>query len=202
MHISALIFVPSYRDSDRDHFYCHIVILCPCGISNTNPGQKYETYINTIKRGDLFSSIYLPSISLKMSSSRIMFFFTVLLIFISTAKLDGDGNGNGGGYGDGVGISTPSTCTKCSICPYPCRSQPASPSGYHSYGAPPPPSPVAQVNCPPDAPVQCCQQQYAPPTPFYYPYNNYSGSPHFQVIKPYTSWWIFGLVTLFRVHQV
>lgn len=150
----------------------------------------------------IYLSIYLPSISLKMSSSRIMFFFTVLLIFISTAKLDGDGNGNGGGYGDGVGISTPSTCTKCSICPYPCRSQPPSPSGYHSYGAPPPPSPVAQVNCPPDAPVQCCQQQYAPPTPFYYPYNNYSGSTHFQVIKPYISWWIFGLVTLFRVHQV
>ncbi|KAL2523543.1 Uncharacterized protein Adt_08597 [Abeliophyllum distichum] len=128
------------------------------------------------------------------SSSRIMFFFTILLMLISTAKPDG------GGYGDGT--SSPSTCTNCTICPYPCRSQPPPPpSGYQSYGSPPPTSPVAQVNCPPAAPVQCCQQ-YAPSTPFYYPYSNYSGSPHLQVIKPSTPWWIVVSSILFLVRQV
>lgn len=84
---------------------------------------------------------------------------------------------------DGL-LPSSNVCVNCSICPYTCQSQPPpSPSGYPSYGAPPPPvqsMPVpgtpGQANCPPTPAVQCCQQ-HPPPNPYgYFPYDNNSAS--------------------------
>lgn len=114
-------------------------------------------------------------------SSILLFFVTVWLLnsILYSAKPDD------ASYGDGT-VSPPNGCNNCTICQYPCHPQPPPPSGYQSYGTPPPPQ-VAQGNCPPApaAPVQC--GQYAPPIPFYSPYNNYSGSDSFQIpmIKPF-----------------
>ncbi|OVA10824.1 hypothetical protein BVC80_8199g9 [Macleaya cordata] len=107
---------------------------------------------------------------MKMSPAKLIFIVALLLIISNcscaeTAEVSGDG------------ISSPNVCQNCSICPYPCHSPP-SPSGYPSYGPPPPPSQGAPVqgNCPPTPVVQCCGQ-HPPPNPYgYIPYDNYSAS--------------------------
>ncbi|KAL2466799.1 Uncharacterized protein Adt_42650 [Abeliophyllum distichum] len=111
-----------------------------------------------------------------MSSSSSLLFFLTIWLFISIAY---PAKAEVGNYGDGTDgtISSPSGCNNCTICQYPCHPQPP-PSGYQSYGTPPPPQ-VVQGNCPPAAPAQCCQ--HAPPMPFYSPYNNYSGSDSLQL---------------------
>ncbi|XP_026429722.1 histone acetyltransferase KAT6A-like [Papaver somniferum] len=81
---------------------------------------------------------------------------------------------------DGL-LPSSNVCVNCSICPYTCQSQPPpSPSGYPSYGAPPPPG---QANCPPTPAVQCCQQ-HPPPNPYgYFPYDNNSASLMFASVE-------------------
>ncbi|KAK4373154.1 hypothetical protein RND71_008538 [Anisodus tanguticus] len=97
----------------------------------------------------------------------------VLLYFFSSAFGSNNTQDNiQGAYGDG--ISPPqeqSVCTNCTICPYTCQSPPLTPplppSGYQSYGVPPP---TGYANCPPAQPVTpCCPQyNYGPPPPYYY----------------------------------
>ncbi|KAD3066625.1 hypothetical protein R6Q59_019141 [Mikania micrantha] len=92
-----------------------------------------------------------------------------------------------GGYDDdGASISPPAVaCENCNSFPYPCTSQLPPPPPPHKgssiYAAPPPPLPTAPVgnNCPPVAPVTCCQ--YTPPNPmpnygYPYSYGNYTQS--------------------------
>ncbi|KAK1439762.1 hypothetical protein QVD17_05582 [Tagetes erecta] len=76
------------------------------------------------------------------------------------------------GYDDGVSILSPPpppvACSNCNGCPNPCTPQPLQPppppprKGSVIYAAPPPPS--GGANCPPVAPVTCCQ--YTPPNPY------------------------------------
>lgn len=93
---------------------------------------------------------------------------------------------NYGGDGGVTPSPTSNSCNNCTICQYPCRSEPPPPSGDLQPSATPPPPPLTEANCPPAAPVQCCGGQYSypppmpyynqPPVPYYtYPYNNYSG---------------------------
>ncbi|KAL8507605.1 hypothetical protein ACS0TY_018223 [Phlomoides rotata] len=119
----------------------------------------------------------------------------VFFLFLISAISEEDGANN---YGDGS-IVPPPACNNCTICQYPCHSQPPPP--YDPAATPPPPP-----NCPPAAPVVCCGgtgtgQYYAPPSPFYYPYNNYSGAaatlqlsalmgPSFYVIPLWPLLWI------------
>lgn len=105
--------------------------------------------------------------------SRLFYSLTLILfILISIYSVKSEDAGNN--YGDGIIVPPPSTpCNNCSICQYPCHAQPPPPP---FYAAPPPPS-ADLGNCPPAAPVNCCGgQYYAPPAPFYYPYNNFSGT--------------------------
>ena len=119
-----------------------------------------------------------------MSSAKLMFLLALsVFVQILCAEKTQDT------YSDG--LAPPNACANCTLCQYPCNAQPPPPSGYESYGAPPPPLPPAQVNCPPSAPVQCCQ--YSPPAPYsYYPYNNYTGSSCLP-IKPSTSTWFLAI---------
>lgn len=118
-----------------------------------------------------------------MSPAKILLLIAIFSLFlISTAFGDGEvvppppaADQDNHSSGDG-------NCGNCTICPYTCHTPPPPPAtggGYPSYGAPPPPS--AQANCPPAAPVQCCQNTppspyTSPPSPFYSPYGNNSGS--------------------------
>ncbi|KAB1215100.1 hypothetical protein CJ030_MR4G016275 [Morella rubra] len=106
------------------------------------------------------------------------------------------------GEASGDVLPSPSACTNCTLCQYPCHT-PAPPlPDYPLYGTPPlppppppslaeyppyetssppppPPPPPSQLpaqgNCPPTTVVQCCQ--YPPPIAYgYVPYNNYSAS--------------------------
>lgn len=111
-----------------------------------------------------------------MTSAKLVFVLALMLLVYNTNSAKPEDV-----YSDGM--SPPTTCTNCSICQYPCRSQPPPPAGYLGYGAPPPPA-APQVNCPPAAPAQCCQN--TPPMPYnYYPYGNYSAcSPQPSTIYP------------------
>lgn len=104
-----------------------------------------------------------------------LFYSLTLIFFILISNYCVKSEDAGNNYGDGSIVPPSSTpCNNCSICQYPCHTQPPPPP---IYAAPPPPS-ADQGNCPPAAPVNCCGggQYYAPPAPFYYPYNNYSGT--------------------------
>ncbi|KAI3509663.1 hypothetical protein L1887_25118 [Cichorium endivia] len=121
-----------------------------------------------------------------MSSSRqIMFLLACSCWWLvsncnSISKKPQDGSVNG--------VSPPGACENCSLCQYPCTPQPRLsppqlPGGSEIYTAPPPPQlpggsdinvappPPVGVNCPPVAPVICCQN--SPPMPYTYPNNNY-----------------------------
>ncbi|KAL4555352.1 hypothetical protein LXL04_037970 [Taraxacum kok-saghyz] len=133
-----------------------------------------------------------------MSSSRQLTFLIVCSCWWllsncnSISKIPQDGHGDG--------ISPPPGCENCALCQYPCTPQPQQPpppqlpggseiytappppeipGGSDIYAAPPPPAPHVGVNCPPVAPVICCQN--SPPMPYIYPNNgNFSDSADFS----------------------
>ncbi|GAB2233737.1 hypothetical protein Droror1_Dr00002966 [Drosera rotundifolia] len=116
-----------------------------------------------------------------------------------------------------VTVTVPSipACTNCTICQYPCRSQPPAPAAATATNPYSPP-PISNIsvgglggNCPPGT-VACCQQQqqqqpreplagYSPPVmiPYsYVPYNNYSGGSDLdlgrnglRLMKLFWVWW-------------
>lgn len=89
---------------------------------------------------------------------------------LCNSDLTSEKHQGGIGYDDGVSILSPPpvACSNCNGCPNPCTPQPLQTppppprKGSAMYAAPPPP--LGGVNCPPVAPVTCCQN--APPNPF------------------------------------
>ncbi|KAL7593107.1 hypothetical protein Lser_V15G34913 [Lactuca serriola] len=135
-----------------------------------------------------------------MSSSRQFMFLLVCSCWWLVSNCNSISKKPQDGYGDAV--SPPAACENCSLCQYSCTPQtrppppqlpggseiytappppppPQMPGGSDIYAAPPPPAHHVGVNCPPVAPVICCQN--SPPMPYTYPNNgNYSESSHFS----------------------
>ncbi|KAI3675139.1 hypothetical protein L1987_84724 [Smallanthus sonchifolius] len=116
-----------------------------------------------------------------------------------------------GGYDDdGVSISPPTVGNSYSCpYPYPCTPQPLQPPppppprrrGSAIYAAPPPPQ--AATNCPPVAPVTCCQNTPPNPMPnngYPFDYGNYTQSSSFSRIPcSLIMMWMLPFVCLFGV---
>lgn len=97
------------------------------------------------------------------------------------------------GYGDGVSVTPPP-----GGCQYSCTpAQPVQPPPPPEiYGGPPPPAGRVGGNCPPVAPVMCCQNSPPNTMPYGYPnYGNYTESCSF-LSRPSYVWFVLLLLNL------